>query len=175
MLYIGIDPGVSGGIGVVDDDGAALAFKMPATLGDLNALFDRIVDRETRPMFAYVERVAAWAPAGQRMGATSAFTFGQNVGALHAFLTAYGIGFDLVTPQRWQTVMQCRTGGDKNISKARAQQLFSQIPVTHATADALLIAEYGRRLTLGHVHTSVEEISHGKETEAGKEPIRRRR
>jgi hypothetical protein len=37
------------------------------------------------------------------------------------------------------------TKGDKNVSKRRAQELFPQLKVTHATADALLIAEYGRR------------------------------
>jgi hypothetical protein len=36
--------------------------------------------------------------------------------------------------------------GDKNVTKRRAQQLFPQLKVTHAIADALLIAEYGRRV-----------------------------
>jgi hypothetical protein len=45
--------------------------------------------------------------------------------------------------------MRCLTKGDKNVSKARAQELFPALKITHATADALLIAEYGRRLNLG--------------------------
>jgi hypothetical protein len=45
--------------------------------------------------------------------------------------------------------MQCLTGGDKNISKRRAQELFPSLKITHAVADALLIAEYGRRLERG--------------------------
>jgi len=40
------------------------------------------------------------------------------------------------------------TGGDKNVSKRRAQELFPEIKITHAIADALLIAEYARRTNL---------------------------
>jgi hypothetical protein len=41
--------------------------------------------------------------------------------------------------------MGCLTKGDKNVSKSRAQELFPSIKVTHAIADALLIAEHNRR------------------------------
>lgn len=56
------------------------------------------------------------------------------------------IPFDEVAPVKWQTAMQCRTGGDKNISKRRASELFPGVRLTHAIADALLLAEYARRL-----------------------------
>ena len=36
--------------------------------------------------------------------------------------------------------------GDKNVTKRRAQELFPGARVTHAVADALLLAEYCRRL-----------------------------
>jgi hypothetical protein len=38
------------------------------------------------------------------------------------------------------------TKGDKNITKRKAQELFPEIKITHAIADSLLIAEYGRRV-----------------------------
>jgi len=38
----------------------------------------------------------------------------------------------------------CLSKGDKNVTKAKAQEQFPNIKVTHATADALLIALYGR-------------------------------
>jgi hypothetical protein len=60
-------------------------------------------------------------------------------------LTAAGIPFERVTPQKWQKAMGCMTKGDKNVSKRRAQELFPQLKITHAIADALLIAEYGRK------------------------------
>ncbi len=45
---------------------------------------------------------------------------------------------------RWQKEMGCLTKGDKNVTKRRAQELFPTLKITHAIADALLIAEYGR-------------------------------
>lgn len=45
--------------------------------------------------------------------------------------------------------MGCLTNGDKNITKQRAQQLFPSAKVTHKIADALLLAEYCRRVHRG--------------------------
>jgi hypothetical protein len=47
------------------------------------------------------------------------------------------------------TVMARLTKGDKHISKQRAQQLFPSAKVTHAIADALLLAEYCGRVHRG--------------------------
>ena len=54
--------------------------------------------------------------------------------------------FEEVAPQVWQKVLGCLSRGDKNVTKAKAQQLFPAIKVTHAIADALLLAEYARRV-----------------------------
>lgn len=154
MNFIGIDPGVSGGIAVVDSAGAlVLAVKMPDTDGDLLEIFlaPRPGMLDLRPARAVLEKVNAGVfgqgKAG-RMGVTSAFTFGKGVGHLQMALLAARIPFDEVLPAKWQKALGCRTAGDKNISKARAQQLFPGVKVTHAIADALLLAEYGRRLEL---------------------------
>ena len=80
-----------------------------------------------------------------QMGVKSAFTFGQGYGQLQMALTGAGIQWRGVRPQVWQKEMQCLTKGDKNVSKARAQQLFPKLKITHAIADALLIAEWLRR------------------------------
>jgi hypothetical protein len=56
------------------------------------------------------------------------------------------IPFEEVSPVKWQKVMGCLSKGDKNVTKAAAQRLFPDIKITHAIADALLIAEYGRRI-----------------------------
>jgi hypothetical protein len=90
---------------------------------------------------AYIELVHS----SPQMGVKSAFTFGNGFGHLEMALTAAGIPFERVRPQVWQKALGCLTKGDKNVSKRRAQELFPQLKVTHATADALLIAEYGRR------------------------------
>jgi crossover junction endodeoxyribonuclease RuvC len=167
MIYIGIDPGVSGGLAFLDDAGSVLLVaRMPATMRDLIDLFNA-GDGYPLPtghrLRAVLERVNAgvFAMGGKRrMGAVSAFTFGRGFGRLEGALAAARVPYDEVAPVKWQTVMGCRTGGDKNISKARAQQLFPDLTVTHAIADALLLAEYGRRIYAG-LHRP-EEQGHGK-------------
>lgn len=98
---------------------------------------------------AMLERVIPFSRPGARIGAKSSFTSGVGYGRLTMALTAMLVPFDEVMPIKWQNAMSARTGGDKNISKARAAHLFPGIKMTHAIADALLIAEYGRRLHQG--------------------------
>lgn len=151
MIYIGIDPGLSGGLAILAAEGAVVsAVPMPSTDADVFAHLDAsagvdIFEPKATSARAILERVSA----SPQMGVTSAFTFGKGYGGLRMALTAAGIPFDEVTPQKWQKAMQCLTGGDKNVSKRRAQQLFPQVKITHAIADALLIAEYCRRFHLG--------------------------
>lgn len=141
MTTIGIDPGKLGGIAWITD-GDACVEKMPETLADLWELIENIQRHETHGMtFAYLEMVHS----SPQMGVKSAFTFGNGFGHLEMALTAAGIPFERVRPQKWQQSMGCMTKGDKNVSKRRAQELYPQLKVTHATADALLIATYGTR------------------------------
>ena len=84
-------------------------------------------------------------------GSVASFKVGQSYGFLRGCLIAIGIPFEEVTPQKWQQVMGCRTKGDKNISKARAQQLWPTEKVIHQTADGMLIAEFCRRRMGGTV------------------------
>ena len=144
---IGIDPGKNGGIAWITD-GKPCVEKMPETLTDLWELIEDIAtgamcSHECRSsiMKAYLESVHS----SPQMGVKSSFTFGNGFGHLEMALTAAGIPFERVTPQKWQKALGCLTKGDKNVSKRRAQELFPQMKVTHATADALLIAEFGRR------------------------------
>jgi Holliday junction resolvasome RuvABC endonuclease subunit len=145
MTTIGIDPGQSGGIAWIAD-GKACVEKMPETIADLWELFEGIARDHAmiyRPQDckAYIEIVHS----SPQMGVKSAFTFGNGFGHLEMALTAANIPFERVRPQKWQQAMGCMTKGDKNVSKRRAQELYPQIKVTHATADALLIATYGTR------------------------------
>lgn len=139
MIFIGIDPGKSGGIAWIEG-GEAAAAKAPATERDQWELLVQLAGLLTPGSHAVIEEVHAM----PKQGVTSMFSFGQNYGTWIGMLTAAAIPFDLVTPQTWQRVLRCRTRGDKNVSKRRAQQLFPQLKITHATADALLIAEYCR-------------------------------
>lgn len=150
MLYIGIDPGLSGGLAALTAEGELVwAVPMMRTPYDLLQFLKRI--NEERLARAMVEHAHSF----PRQGHVGAFTFGKNIGHLEMALLAAGIPANTVSPKAWQLELQCLTGGNKNISKRRAQELFpSALPtgpasITHSIADALLLAEYGRRLWLG--------------------------
>ena len=149
MEYLGIDPGLAGGIAHIGHDEQPHAQKMFDTMADI---IDYVWGEQARGVWgtfgqrvAYIEKVAS----SPQMGVKSAFTFGKGYGSLLMALTAAGIPFTEVAPGVWQRKMGCLSHGDKNVTKNRAQQLFPSLKVTHAIADALLIAEYGRRMELG--------------------------
>lgn len=132
MIYCGIDPGKSGAIAMTD-----------------GSHVEWILNRETEhdiwdwfkswdPVCAVIERVGA--RPGQ--GVSSMFAFGQSYGFLRGLLVANTVRFDTVTPATWQGVMKCRSRGDKNVTKSRCQQLYPAFKITHANADAILIAHY---------------------------------
>jgi len=141
---IGVDPGANGGIAWITD-GKACVEKMPDTLQDLWELVESIgfeaPDFTPYQIKAYIEQVSS----SPQMGVVSAFSFGRGYGNLEMALTAAGIPFERVRPQVWQKALGCMTKGDKNVSKRKAQELFPDRKITHATADALLIAHYGTK------------------------------
>lgn len=147
-IFVGIDPGKSGGIAWITESGNAAAVRMPETERDLWDLLKGMFD-QFEPKKVYLEKVGVM--PGE--GVSSAFSFGKNYGMLRGMLIATQMPFDDVRPLRWQKMFSLPTikacGGSKvakkNTHKAKAQQLFPQLKITHATADALLIAEYCRQ------------------------------
>lgn len=154
VLVAGLDPGSNGGIAFISADPAkpfVAAYKIPETRADVLELI-----REYQPYIirAFAERVRS----SPQMGVVSAFTFGCNYERLMMALAACGISTEEVLPAKWQRNLGCLTHGDKNVSKARAQQLFPSLKITHATADCLLIAEYGRRIFVGTPMPKSEDL-----------------
>ena len=150
-IYIGIDPGTNGGIAVLDRDGKVLEVgKMPATPQDI---LDFLGEYSGQDVTAALEDVGHGIP-GQSSKATA--TFARHNGHLEMALLALGMPTEKVTPQKWQKVYQlgssksCTKIQWKNKLKAKAQQLFPSLgkKITLSTSDALLIAEYARRLAL---------------------------
>jgi len=167
MIWLGVDPGVSGGIGVLRDSfdkGLIVeAFKMPATEMDIVELLEGICEPwlHKNNVFCYLEKAQAF-PGSQKyircprclhsiktrqsQGVSSTFKFGMQYGTLKGILTALHIPFELIRPVDWQRALGCLTKGDKNVSKRKCQQLFPDIKATHAISDAVLIAEFCRRM-----------------------------
>lgn len=145
---IGIDPGVSGGVAILR--GADVETHSLKSLTEQD--FWRLL-AEHEPATVYLEEVSST----PQMGVKSAFTFGAAYGMARMAAIAAGLRLVTVRPNAWQTALKLpKVGGEigkngtakKNRNKARAQELFPTLRVTHLNADALLIAEYGRRLNL---------------------------
>jgi crossover junction endodeoxyribonuclease RuvC len=147
---VGIDPGNSGAISFItspDKPEKMLYYKLDNTERDIWFFIEEL-KLNYSPLFAYIEEVHSMPD----QGIVGAFTFGKNYGFLIGLLTALKIPYEFVTPQKWKKEMRCIAPKGstkvqkKNIDKAAAQRLFPDIKITHANADALLIAEYGRRI-----------------------------
>jgi hypothetical protein len=164
LTVVGVDPGVAGGITCLFPGGEARPYKMPTTPRDLLDLL-----MEMRGWGATHAVMEAVQPGGlhrgkaggedgapmHRMGAKSAFTFGRGVGRLEMALIAAGFVVEPVRPVVWQTALQCKSKGDKNVTKRRAQELQPALKVVHWSADSILLAEYGRRLWNGSLRAMV--------------------
>ncbi len=139
---LGIDPGQSGGLAVLDSNGNLLeCIKMPSTPADiLNAL------KERNPSWCYLEDVGMGMP-GQSSKATA--TFARHNGHLEMALLACGISTIKVSPTKWQKALGLsgKKGeskqSHKNRIKAKMQGLFPKFKMTLWAADALAIAQYG--------------------------------
>lgn len=149
MIFIGIDPGASGGLVAMTHDRLLSCVSMPDTEKDTWNWFCRW---EKCQKFAVIEKVGGYIGGVGSPGATM-FKFGFSAGVLTAFLISASIPFEQVPPQKWQKALGCGTRAKteskadwKNRLKGRAQALFPTEKVTLATADALLISEYCRRV-----------------------------
>ena len=152
QLFIGLDPGVKGAAACIDVEGRAVEVLRFSKCTDCDVwewLGKICLDDEVRSL--YLEDVSS----SPQMGVVSAFTFGKGLGRLEAWSIAAGAihAFPIhkVRPLKWQTLLRCKSGGNKNVTKSRAQKLFPALTITHEIADALLIAEYARQVTVGAI------------------------
>lgn len=139
IRIVGIDPGWSGGVATLDETGkieSVLTFNGMTEQDIIRAMLIACVDATA----CYIEKVHSM----PKQGVASSFKFGWNYGMLRTMVISMQKPMYEVTPQKWQKRLSCMTKGDKNVTKARAQEFFPHIKVTHGNADALLIAEYGR-------------------------------
>ena len=142
MIFLGIDPGKKGGMAFIGGSGVhTVPFVMKFTAYQSSPVAGTLYDFAEHITAAALEKVHSMPTQGVK----SVFSFGENFGWWQGILDAVDIDYELVTPQRWQTDLDCRTGGDKNVTKRLAQELFPDVKVTHAVAEALLIAEWCRR------------------------------
>jgi crossover junction endodeoxyribonuclease RuvC len=153
MRYLGIDPGLAGGLAVVEAvDGAAptiLDCRDIPTLGSgaktrIDVLAIRDFINEHKPALALIERAGVMPKAGNASG----FKYGRAVGMLEAAIALCAIPIEVVEPSTWKRFWRL-PGKDKE----RARQLaLEKFPAAHASlvhkkdhekAEAALLALYG--------------------------------
>ena len=127
MIYIGIDPGKNGGIAVLGSDYVSCVVYSDTELLNACRMFEG-------------------------MNVICYLNFGMNFGFIQGVLKAYEIPYELVTPQKWKKEFSCTS--DKNTSIEVCKRLFPNVNLKatdrckkdhDGIAEALLIAEYGRR------------------------------
>lgn len=147
---IAIDPGASGGIAISPSDAATCyAQSMWETEGDVVEGLRLLTQYHAGNVIVYIEEVGGF--IGSPMPGSRMFTFGRGFGFLLGVLQALSCRIELVRPQKWQKALSLGTRGEASKNewkaklKAHAQRLYPHIKVTLATADALLILDYGRK------------------------------
>ena len=142
-IYLGIDPGKSGAIGVLNPDGSYLSvWDMPDTTVGLAELINDLTLNEEA--YIILEKVHSM-PTDSSV---AAFEFGRRVGNVEGVLAAYKLGFTRVSPQTWKRSFGL-IGKDKEASRILASEMWPKAPLNrklhHGRAEALLLAEYLRK------------------------------
>lgn len=150
MIYIGVDPGKSGGIAIISE--VSVEAITPMIIAgrelDLTATAEWL-DFELSDMHAicYVEKVSAM----PKQGVTSMFNFGFSTGALHGIIATLGIPRYLVTPQAWKKLVLSNTKKDKEAAIDYCRRSYPDVSLLateksrkphSGMADALCIARY---------------------------------
>ena len=152
IIYVGIDPGVSGCITLLQKDGTWIAEqRLDQTEKDISDFLYKTMyskDEEDYTFKVVLEKVHSM----PSQGVSSTFKFGKNYGFIRGCLFAFEYAFEEILPNKWQTKMECKKTSKamtktqhKNLKKAKAQQLFPSIKITHRNSDSTLLAEYARR------------------------------
>jgi len=154
MRIIGIDPGLSGGIAVLDDLKIFEIFDMPIMSEGkknknqlnsaqlVNIIKKHIILGKT---FVIVEQVSAM--PGQ--GVTSMFNFGQTFGSIKGIAAALNLPIFYVRPNKWKKHFEL-INSSKDASRTKVIEMYPSISERLSKkkdvnkADAILIARYFR-------------------------------
>ena len=145
-VFIGIDPGKSGGFGVIIiEDGieSSHAYKFPKKLLDLPVMLWSHIpsDLPLEDIHITIEHVHAF----PNQGSVSTFSFGQNLGQWEGILASFELEANCVGPRTWMAEF-IKLGLEKKDRKrqlyAKAQELFPNIKITFNISDALLLTQY---------------------------------
>lgn len=148
MTFIGCDPGKSGALAVISEDGVEVA---PFDEVEYMRLLKKASEGEC---ICCLERVGAM----PKQGVTGTFNFGLNYGWIQGVLYALRIPVETVRPQEWKK--KFGVTADKNTSIDVCKKLFPGVSLKKSDrsrtdndgmAEALLLAMYAKRYFRGFV------------------------
>ena len=159
-FYLGIDPGLTGGLAVASSNGFIMDYTAtPATELDMLQWLSQWSNKYgSKAKVALIERVAS----RPNQSAQSCFTFGKVYGEVRMAVIASRIPLQDVTPRIWQQEFKVRPKKKtetqyrfKDRIRQIAQHLFPRLDlweenkgIQMSICDAILIAEYARRKKL---------------------------
>ena len=153
MIVIGIDPGVSGAIAILENKKVLGIFEMPVmpegkknkrqlnSAQLVNILRDNI--KINNEIAVVVEQVNAM--PGQ--GVTSMFNFGQTFGAIKGVCAALNLPIYFVRPSKWKKHFEL-INSSKDSSRTKAIEMYPSLSAQLAKkkdvnkSDAILIARF---------------------------------
>ncbi len=143
--YIGIDPGVGGGIAAIYK-GKIKAYKCPQTSEDMALLF-QVLMGTTPPNKIRLLMERVWARPANAVRA--AFTYGVNYGQWLGIAASHEVHMNTVLPIEWIKGVDCPKSMKRDIRKRwlkdKAKELYPDIKrVTLKTSDAILITHYAK-------------------------------
>lgn len=151
-IVVGIDPGLSGAICLLDTEGTFSINDMPVHALVRGGKNKREIDAHRLAILlsgrighAFIEQVGAM--PGQ--GVSAVFAFGKTYGVIIGVLAAHGVPMTFVSPRKWKKALQ--VPASKDGARARASQLLPQaagewpLVKDHGKAEAALIALWGIR------------------------------
>lgn len=155
MTTVGIDPGLTGAIAVINSKGSITLHDCPTlSIGKKTVYYPlgmvtllKNCQQEDNQVYVAIEKVHSM--PGQ--GVSSTFMFGEGFGLWLGILAALDIPHELITPQAWKKGMMDGQTKDKDASRLVAVRLFPsaaeqmKLKKHHGRADALLLAEFARR------------------------------
>ena len=153
MRIIGIDPGLSGAIAILEDSKIKELFDMPVmpdgkkNKRQLNSAFLVKLLKENIESLENTVMVVEQVNAMPGQGVTSMFNFGQTFGAIKGICAAIGLPISFVRPAKWKKHFEL-INSSKDASRTKAiemypffsEQLSKKKDVNKS--DAILIARY---------------------------------
>ena len=146
MNIIGIDPGLDGGIAIINGNAIELLETIPSQ--PKNGFIKRQVNtielaRILRPFkdsICFMEQVSA----RPMQGVSSVFSFGDTYGSIRGVLGALEITTYYVTPQVWKKSLKISSKEDSLKACQDIFKLEKMKKKDHNLAEALLIAYWGK-------------------------------